>query len=65
LEDEWSKRIKLSTIYQVKTHEMDKYKAELCSAFNTANRPVDTAIQKYESPKKENLLIKSYACWVL
>ena len=40
---------------------MDKYKAELCSAFNTANRPVDTAIQKYESPKKENLLIKSYA----
>ncbi len=44
---------------------MDKYKAELCSTFNTANRHVDTAIQKYESPKKENLLIKSYACCVL
>jgi len=28
-----SKCIKLSTIYQVTAHKMDKYKAELCSIF--------------------------------
>ena len=40
-----SKLIKLATIYQVKEHEMDKYKAELRSAVNTANSHADTAIR--------------------
>ncbi|KAL3794995.1 hypothetical protein ACHAW5_002164 [Stephanodiscus triporus] len=54
LENICSKLIKLATIYQVKEHEMDKYKAELRSAVNTANSHADTAIQKYESSKQEN-----------
>ena len=58
LEDICSKLIKLSTIYQVKEHDMDKYKAELRSAVNTANRHADTAIKKYESSKQENLLMR-------
>ena len=33
---------------------MEKYKAELRSAVNAANRHADTAILKYESAKSEN-----------
>ena len=33
---------------------MDKYKAELRSAVNTANRHADTATQKYEYSKQQN-----------
>eukprot|EP00585_Thalassiosira_rotula_P005826 CAMPEP_0196161256 /NCGR_PEP_ID=MMETSP0910-20130528/47242_1 /TAXON_ID=49265 /ORGANISM="Thalassiosira rotula, Strain GSO102" /LENGTH=329 /DNA_ID=CAMNT_0041426197 /DNA_START=505 /DNA_END=1491 /DNA_ORIENTATION=- len=54
LEDTCAKLIKLATIYQSKESEMDKYKAELRSAVNTANRHADTAIQKYEYAKQKN-----------
>mmetsp|Transcript_39746 Transcript_39746/g.65082 ORF Transcript_39746/g.65082 Transcript_39746/m.65082 type:complete len:736 (+) Transcript_39746:212-2419(+) len=54
LEDTYAKLIKLATIYQSKESEMDKYKAELRSAVNNANRHADTAIQKYESAKQLN-----------
>jgi hypothetical protein len=57
MEEICSKLIKLSTIYQVKEQEMDKYKAELRSAVNTANRHADTAIEKYESANRENKLL--------
>lgn len=57
IEEICSKLIKLSTIYQVKEQEMDKYKAELRSAVNTANRHADTTIEKYESANRENKLL--------
>lgn len=57
LEDVCAKLIKLATIYQSKETEMDKYKSELRSAVNSANRHADTAIQKYEFAKQQNQLL--------
>ncbi|KAL7539271.1 hypothetical protein ACHAXR_009146 [Thalassiosira sp. AJA248-18] len=58
LEDTCAKLIKLATIYQSKESEMDKYKAELRSAVNTANSHADTAIQKYENARQQNKTLK-------
>ena len=50
---------KLSRDFAIEDYnkEMDKYKAELRSAVNTANRHADTAIEKYESANRENKLL--------
>ena len=58
LEDTCGKLIKLATIYQNKETEMDKYKADLRNAVNTANSHADTAIQKYEAAKQQNKSLK-------
>ncbi|KAL3826326.1 hypothetical protein ACHAXA_003650, partial [Cyclostephanos tholiformis] len=57
LEDVCSKLVKLSTIYQVNAQEMERYKAQLRSATNTANRHAEKAIEKYDSAKQKNALI--------
>ncbi len=57
LEDVCSKLVKLSTIYQVKEQEIEKHKAELLSAVNTANRHAKKAIEKYDSAKQKNMLM--------
>ncbi len=58
LEDAYSKLIKLAAVYQRNEVDMEKYKAELRSSINTANKHADIAIAKYENTKKENSLLK-------
>jgi chromosome segregation ATPase len=53
LEEACSKLIKLATVYQRNEEDSEKYKAELRSAMNTANKHADTAIAKYEHSKKQ------------
>jgi hypothetical protein len=53
LEETCEKLINLASIYQTKEAEMDKYKAELRSAVNAANKNAETAISKYESSRNE------------
>ena len=58
LEEVCEKLVNLATIYQRKEAEMDKYKAELRSAVNAANKNCDTAISKYEAQRKETKSLK-------
>eukprot|EP00804_Cyclotella_cryptica_P002010 CCRYP_007444-RA/>CCRYP_007444-RA protein AED:0.01 eAED:0.01 QI:1342/1/1/1/1/1/2/614/1403 len=53
LEETCEKLINLASIYQTKEAEMDKYKAELRSAVNAANKNADIAISKYEASRNE------------
>lgn len=57
LEEAYSKLIKLATVFQRNEDDSEKYKAELRSAMNTANKHADTAIAKYEHAKKQNKLM--------
>jgi hypothetical protein len=57
LEEACSKLIKLATVFQRNEDDSEKYKAELRSAMNTANKHADTAIAKYEHAKKQNKLM--------
>ena len=54
LEDTCSKLIMLATVYQRNEVEVEKYKSELRSAMNTANRHADEALAKYENARKQN-----------
>lgn len=58
VEETCEKLVNLATIYQRKEAEMDKYKMELRSAVNAANKNCDTAISKYEAQRKENKSLK-------
>ena len=58
IEETCEKLVGLATIYQRKEVEMDRYKAELRSAVNAANKNCDTAISKYEAQRKETKSLK-------
>jgi chromosome segregation ATPase len=58
VEEICEKLVNLATIYQRKEAEMDKYKAELRTAVNAANKNAEMAISKYEAQRKETKSLK-------